>query len=142
MAPWASSTTGLSSRGSSPSSISKRTYPYPAKRRLTTVFIYPELFFLSLFQLPVFVIGAYGLWRGKVACGPRFICGVVIVTPPLFFFSRLARYLRPACALRRLYLHDDLGVRCRRTGYPHHVRRNHRAKARLYHPRGARHASL
>ena len=55
-------------------------------------------------------------------------------------FSRLARDLRSPCTIRRLYLHDDLRVRCCRPGYPHYVRRNHRAKHCLYHPCAACHA--
>ena len=111
-------------------------YPYTSNGlfRPESLFFF-FFFFLSLFQLPVFVIGAYGLWRGEAACAPLFICGVMTVTPRFVF--RFARDLRPPCTLRRLYLHDDLRVRCRPPGYPYHVRRNHRAKDRLGHPRAA-----
>jgi hypothetical protein len=56
--------------------------------------------------------------------------------------SRLARDLRSPCTLRSLHLHDDLRVHCRRSGYPYHVRGNHRAKDRLYNSRAAGHAPL
>ena len=42
----------------------------------------------SLFQLPVFVIGAYGLWRGKACVHPLFCRGAVIVRPVVFFQTR------------------------------------------------------
>jgi hypothetical protein len=97
--PWVSSSeTVLTSRGSSHSCVSKgklRSYPSPSPPPLLlsspiclSALIRPDLHFgpCSLFQLPVFVLGAFGLWRGELHC-----VSIVPSPPPCFSYIFLNR---------------------------------------------------
>lgn len=89
----------------------------------------------SLFQLPVFVLGARGLWRGKSS--PIWLR--VIVNRPWFF--RLARNIRPPCAVRRIDRYNHLCVSCGHHRLSYDVRRHHRAEGRLSNVSTACHTS-
>lgn len=81
----------------------------------------------SLFQLPVFVLGAHGLWRGQSL---RIWLGIpAFMMKPWFF--RLARNIRPPCAVRRIDRYNHLRVHRGHHRLSYDVRHNHRAKGRL-----------